>query len=108
MKHAKKLLALLLALAMTLALVVPGFAEDAQEAQDECNPTWWEKLWNQIVFYWNFLKYILGFGPDPFPDFIYKPVIYLYPEQPMEIAVTVQTRDARFTETIPEIGRAHV
>jgi len=102
MKHAKKLLALLLALALALALAVPAFAEDTQDAQDDCSPTFWQKIWVNIVLYWSYIKWILGFGPNPLGPVLYKPVIYLYPEQPTEIAVTVQTIDAHFIETIPD------
>ena len=35
---------------------------------------------------------------------IAKPVIYLYPEQPMEVSVTLGLNGARFTQTIPEYG----
>jgi len=98
MKYAKILLAMLLALAMVFALAMPAFAE---EAEDDCSATLWQRIWNQIVFYWNYIMWILGLGPNP--DIIfYKPVIYLYPEQPTEIAVTLQTHDAHFIETIPE------
>ena len=104
MKHAKKLLALLLTLALALALAVPAFAEDTQDAQDDCNPTFWQRIWGQIVMYWRFIKYVLGFGPNPVPPYIAKPVIYLYPEQPMEADVTLRLNGARFTETIPDYG----
>jgi len=34
----------------------------------------------------------------------YKPVIYLYPQQPTEVNVTLQMRDARLIESIPDYG----
>jgi len=101
MKYAKILLALLLALALVAALAVPAFAD---EAEDGCNPTFWQQLWANIQFYWSYIKWILGFGPNPIDIILYKPVIYLYPEQPTEIGVTLQTRDAHLIESIPDYG----
>jgi len=106
MKHAKKLLALLLALALALALAVPVFAAGEGGFVGGIR-----SLWERIkTAFHNFLVW-LGIRDDcPPPDFpfdpdnpiAYKPVIYLYPEQPTEVAVTVRTRDAHFIETIPD------
>jgi len=106
MKHARKLLALLLALALALALAIPAFA-----AGEGGFGGWIKSLWERVQTAWhNFLVW-LGlrdacdpdepFDPDNPPP-VRKPVIYLYPEQPVEVAVAVQTRDARFIETIPD------
>ncbi|MCL2300618.1 MAG: hypothetical protein FWC27_10795 [Firmicutes bacterium] len=112
MKRAKKLLALLLVLALALALAIPAFAAEEGE------PTFWEKTVSKIKCMWEEFKawlqeVLIRLGlarpPDPpYPPFDpdnpyvdYKPVIYLYPEEPMEISVTLQTIDAHFTETIP-------
>ena len=103
MKLAKILLALLLALAMVAALAAPAFAEEVGE--DECNPTFWQKLWDRIVTFW--LRILRFFGYTPFPPdpyVLYKPVIYLYPEQPTEIGVTLQTHGAHLIESIPDYG----
>jgi len=109
MKHAKKLLALLLALALALALAVPAFA-----AGEGGFAGWARSLWERIkTAFHNFLVWIGILDdcppPDPFepfdpddPPIERKPVIYLYPEQPTEVAVTVQLNGARFTETIPD------
>ncbi|MCL1951996.1 MAG: hypothetical protein FWF60_04130 [Oscillospiraceae bacterium] len=114
MKHAKKLLAVLLALALVLALAVPAFAAGEGGFAGRL-----KALWERIKAAFHRLLVWLGiidddwcdvilppdepYDPD-FPPAPKKPVIYLYPERPMEISVTVRPRDARFTETIPAYG----
>ena len=115
MKLAKILLALLLALALVTALAVPAFA-----AQESGVIGWAKSIWERIkTTFHNFLVW-LGIveesePPDPddpcdpddpwdpndWPE-IRKPVIYLYPERPMEVAIALQLNGARFTETIPD------
>jgi len=88
----KKLLAILLALALVFALALPAFAADAG------NPiSWIQSIWTKILL-WVSKTFF------PIPDLIAKPVIYLYPEQPTEVCVTLQLHGARFTETIPDYG----
>jgi len=117
MKHAKKLLALLLVIAMRFALAAPA------SAKAEGEPTLWEKFTGKLRCTWEeiriaFLKFLafLGLYHPPFPwlpppdepfdpddpPVDYKPVIYLYPKQAMEVSVTLKPRGAYFIETIPE------
>jgi len=84
----KKLLAILLATVIALALTVPAFAADGW------NPiSWLKSLWEDVKAW---VRRIF------FPPMLEKPVIYLYPEQPMEVSVTLRLHGARFTETIPD------
>jgi len=103
MKHAKKLLALLLALGMIFTFAAPV------SAAEEANQTWWERLWEKIecsdTFPYNVIRTILiWLGIMEPPIIFYKPVIYLYPERPTEINVTLQTHGAHLIESIPDYG----
>ena len=109
MKHAKKLLALLLTLALALALAVPAFA-----AGEGGFAGWVTSLWERIkTAFHNFLVWLgliddcpdRPYDPDdPYYWYDAKPVIYLYPEQPTQIHVTLEPRGAHFIETIPAYG----
>ena len=118
MKHAKKLLALLLALALVFALAVPAFA-----AGESGLAGWAKSLWERVkcgmqefLIWLGIIKPLLPpddpedpcdpdepFDPDN-PPMAEKPVIYLYPEQPTQISVTLQTIDAHLIESIPDYG----
>jgi hypothetical protein len=109
----KKLLAILLAAALIFALALPAFAKDAT------GPSFLERSLSKLQCIWDEIKAairgvliwlgIIDSGADePFdpddPPIDYKPVIYLYPEQPMEVSVTLEPRGAHFIETIPDYG----
>ena len=96
MKFAKTLLALLLALALITALAVPAFAAGVE------GPTLWQKVQLKLAELWLWVLKLFGYRP---PEIIlYKPVIYLYPEQPMGVGVSLQTRGAHLVESIPAYG----
>ena len=110
MKRVKKLLAALLVLALAVSLMVPVLAAGGEKANFfratwEKLVSWYEALRCKVLELW----FKLFPPPPPFPyppdtDVDYKPVIYLYPEQPTEVNVTLAPRAARFTQTIPNYG----
>ena len=66
-----------------------------------CKLPWW--LMNALL---GFIgeDYYHSVGSYDMRMIAYKPVIYLYPEQPTQVDVTLQTRDAHLIESIPEYG----
>lgn len=114
MKHAKKLLALLLALAVVFALAVPAYAA-GEGGFVGWIKTVWEKIKTAVRDFLVWLKILDPPEPPPPPcdpddpddpdhRIVRKPVIYLYPERPMEVGVTLQTRGAHLAESIPAYG----
>ena len=111
MKRVKKLLAALLVLTLAVSLMVPVLAADGEKTNFfretwEKIVAWYEALRCKVLELWFKLfppPFLPPYPPDD-PNIVYKPVIYLYPEQPTEVSVTVQPRGAHFIETIPDYG----
>ena len=85
-----------------MANVTPQADASFFSTQGMCKLPWW--LMNALLgFIGEDYNHRVAGSIDMNPV-IAKPVIYLYPERPMEVGVTLQLNGARFTETIPDYG----